>query len=55
VKTSQSHVLNRGGFVELDQDGSNLIEQVGPNPARIVLFKEPFQALMPEADDQSTL
>jgi hypothetical protein len=55
VKTGQSHVLNRGGFVELDQDGSNLIEQVGPNPTRVASFKEPFQASVLEADDQSIL
>jgi hypothetical protein len=55
VKTGQSHVLNRGGFVELDQDGSNFIEQIGSYPTRVASFKESFQASVLEADDQSIL
>lgn len=55
MKARQTQILNAGGFVELDEDGSNLVAQIGPNPFRIVLLKEPFQALMPEADDHTIL
>ena len=48
MKAGQPHIVDRDSFIQLDEDGSNLSEQVGSNPARIVFFKEPFQAPMAE-------
>jgi hypothetical protein len=55
VKTGQPHVVNGVGFVELEEDRSNLGDQVRSNAGRIVLFKEPLQAPMAKADDHTTL
>ena len=55
VKTGQPHVVYGGGFVKLDEDSSNLSDQVRSNPGRIVLFKEPLQTLVTETDDHTIL
>jgi len=45
-----AHILDGLGFVELGKESAYLVEQVGSNPTSIVLFKEPFQSLMPKPD-----
>jgi hypothetical protein len=55
VKARQAQILNGGGFVQMDEDGSNFVPHVGPYPCRIVLLKEPFQAPVPETDDHTIL
>jgi len=55
MKTGHAHVLNGPSFVELAQDGAHLGKQVGSNSAPIILFEEPFQALMPKPDDHFVL
>jgi hypothetical protein len=55
MEARQPHILDGYGFVELDKYGSKLVEQIMPNPAGVVVFKEPFQAFMPKADDHDSL
>lgn len=55
MKTCHAHVLDGLGFAELGKDRPYFVEQVGSNPSRIVLLKEPLQALVPEADDHTVL
>src|SRR5206468_1836271 len=50
MKAGDAYIVDGPGFVELAQNRAHLVEQVGSNPAGIVLFKEPLQALMPKAD-----
>ena len=50
MKTGHAHVLDGPGLVKLTHNGAYLVEQVGSNPARIILFEEPLQALMAKPD-----
>jgi len=42
TEAGRSHILDDPGLIELVEDGANLIEQIGPNPSRIIQFEEPF-------------
>jgi hypothetical protein len=42
MKAGEAHIVNGGGFIQLDEDRSNPRDQIGANPRRIVLFKEPL-------------
>jgi hypothetical protein len=55
MKTGQSHIFDRIGFVELDQNRPNFAGQIGSDSAAIVLFKKPFQALMLKSDDHGSV
>ncbi len=39
MKTGHAHVLNSLGFVELDENGAHLVQQIGTYPARVVSFE----------------
>jgi hypothetical protein len=50
MKAGHPHVLDSPSFVELVEDGTNLVQEIGPNPTRIIPFEEPLKALMPKAN-----
>jgi hypothetical protein len=54
MKAGHPHVLDGAGFVELVQDGANLVEEIGPNSARVIPVEEPLEALMPKPDDHNS-
>ncbi len=55
MKAGHAHVIDGLGFVQLGEDGAYLIEQIGTNPAPIILFKEPLQALVSKPDYHTAL
>jgi hypothetical protein len=42
VKTGHAHVLDIPGFVELGENGTHLVHQIGTNAARVILLKKAF-------------
>ncbi len=51
AQTLDLHVVNCNGGIQAEQQARNLVDQIGPQFASIILLEQPFETAMPNASD----